>query len=124
MTKQNKNTPFNELQTETEEQEIGRFGRQWRRFMEETYPLQASMMKTFGKDWELIPRRIDKQAQELYETVREEYQRTNPRPSAFAELAVWEETFRMMWIHRVETELIYLPWDDELSDINPENYPF
>lgn len=114
----------------SEEQElmkepIGRWGRQWQRFMEETYPEQAERMKNIGSDWELIPRRIDNEALEMYEIVRREYQRTNPRPTAFAELIAWEETFRLMWIHRVETELIYLPWEDDIpTDLDPENYPF
>lgn len=112
-------------QQELMKEPIGRWGRQWRRFMEETYPEQAEHLKNIGLDWELIPRRIDREANELYDIVRKEYLRTTPRPKTFWETLQWEEKFRLIWIHRIETELIYLPWDDEFStDPSSEKYPF
>lgn len=86
-----------ELGLTDEEQElmnepIGQWGEKWRKLMEEMHPEQIPSLQ--GRLlWELIPRRIDREAWELRQTLKTQYAKKYPRPTEFNELRTWENTF-------------------------------
>ncbi|MCM1061432.1 MAG: hypothetical protein NC452_14275 [Eubacterium sp.] len=86
-----------ELGLTEEEQElmnepIGQWGEKWRKLMEELHPEQIPSLQ--GRLlWELIPRQIDREAWELRQTLKTQYAKKYPRPTTFAELRTWENTF-------------------------------
>lgn len=80
----------------TEEQEllkeqIGFYGRRWIEFMEQNYPLDIMDLKGMCR-WEIIPREIDKEADEMYQILSKQFEQNNPRPTeSFVEIAKWEK---------------------------------
>ena len=86
-----------ELGLTDEEQElmnepIGQWGEKWRKLMEEMHPEQIPSLQ--GRLlWELIPRRIDREAWELRQTLKTQYAKKYPRPTEWGELRAWENTF-------------------------------
>ncbi|MGN0678116.1 MAG: TnpV protein [Oscillospiraceae bacterium] len=89
---------------------IGHYGRTWQTFMEENYPYEIMGLK--GRlQWELIPRRIDKEAEEMAWNLEQEFARTNPRPTTFQEIAAWEKMKQLEVNHRVMTELVLVHRD-------------
>ncbi|MGN1108458.1 MAG: hypothetical protein ACI4RK_03665, partial [Oscillospiraceae bacterium] len=56
--------------------------------------------------WELIPRQIDKEAEEMAWNMEQEYARNNPRPTTFLEIAQWEKMKQLEVDHRVMTDLV------------------
>ncbi len=95
----------------TEEEEelmsnpIGYYGRAWRRFMEENYPEEIPSLKGRLK-WELIPRQIDKEAEEMAWNMEQQYARNNPRPTTFLEIEKWEKMKRLEVNHRVMEDVV------------------
>ncbi len=95
----------------TEEEEelmsnpIGYYGRAWRRFMEENYPEEIPSLKGRLK-WELIPRQIDKEAEEMAWNMEQQYARKNPRPKTFLEIEKWEKMKRLEVNHRVMEDVV------------------
>ena len=84
---------------------IGYFGRKWQEFMEENYPLDIPGLK--GRMlWELIPRQIDKEAEEMAWNLEQEYAKNNPRPHTFLEIAQWEKMKSLEVNHRVMREIV------------------
>lgn len=91
--------PITEMGLTAAEQElmtqpISRWGRAWQQYMTENYPedipkLQGRLL------WELIPRKIDREAWEISEKMRENYQQTNPRPTS-GNAIVWEERLKAL----------------------------
>ena len=86
-------------------QPIGRYGAAWQKFMEENYPYEITGLKGRMK-WELIPRQIDKEAEEMAWNMEQEYARNNPRPTTFTEIATLEKTKQLEVDHRVMTDLV------------------
>ena len=84
---------------------IGYYGRAWRRFMEENYPEEIPSLVSRLK-WELIPRQIDKEAEEMAWNLEQEYAKNNPRPTTFVEIEKWEKMKRLEVDHIVMTELV------------------
>ena len=74
---------------------IGRWGREWQRFMTENHPEVLLSLKGRLK-WELIPRQIDKEAMEYRTLLRKQYAQKNPRPKTFVEIRQWENTLGMI----------------------------
>ncbi len=84
---------------------IGYYGRAWQRFMEQNYPLDIPGLR--GRMlWELIPRQIDKEAEEMAWNLEQEYAKNNPRPTTFVEIEKWEKMKRLEVDHIVMTELV------------------
>ena len=86
-------------------QPIGRYGAAWQKFMEENYPYEITGLKGRMK-WELIPRQIDKEAEEMAWNMEQEYARKYPRPTPFLEIAAWEKMKQLEVDHRVMTDLV------------------
>lgn len=84
---------------------IGYYGRAWRRFMEENYPEVIPSLVGRLK-WELIPRQIDKEAEELTWNLERQYARKNPRPTTFLEIEKWERMKRLEVEHRVMEDVV------------------
>ena len=84
---------------------IGYYGRAWRRLMEENYPEEIPSLEIQLK-WELIPRQIDKEAEEMAWNLEQQYARNNPRPKTFLEIAKWEKMKRLEVDHRVMEDLV------------------
>lgn len=84
---------------------IGYYGRKWQEFMEQNHPYDITGLR--GRMlWELIPRQIDKEAEEMAWNLEQEYARNNPRPTTFLEIAQWEKMKQLEVSHRVMTELV------------------
>ena len=99
-----------ELGLTDEEQEllkraIGHYGTAWQRYMEENHPLEIPALKGRMR-WEIIPRQIDAEAEEMAWNMEQEYARKNPRPTTFLEIAAWEKTKQLEVEHRVMTDLV------------------
>ena len=84
---------------------IGYYGRAWRRFMEENYPEEIPSLVSRLK-WELIPRQIDKEAEEMAWNLEKQYARKNPRPKTFLEIEKWERMKRLEVDHRVMEDVV------------------
>ena len=83
---------------------ISRWGKEWQTFMTENFP--ADIPKLQGRLlWELIPRKIDREAWEISEKTREEFQMMNPRPTT-GNAAVWEEQLRSLTREQILENLV------------------
>lgn len=101
-----------ELGLTDEEQElmkedIGQYGEKWRKFMTENYPEVIPSLQGRLK-WELIPRRVDKEAWEYRELLRKQYAKENPRPKTFVEIAQWENTLGMIIDRAIMEDVVLL----------------
>ena len=84
---------------------IGRWGREWQRFMTENHPEVLPSLKGRLK-WELIPRQIDKEAWAMWELLRRQYAQKNPRPKLFVEIEKWERTRSLIVEHEVMEKIV------------------
>lgn len=69
---------------EFEELTIGRWGTAWQRFMQENYPTEAAELMNSNRFDELALE-IDREAYSLWELLRKQYAKANPRPTTFME---------------------------------------
>ena len=91
--------------TEVEELTIGRWGTAWQRFMQENYPDEAEeLMKTAR--WDVLALEIDREAYNLWELLRKQYARANPRPTSFMETMKWENTRGFYVDHEVMEQVV------------------
>ena len=92
------------------DEDIGKYGEKWREFMTEFHPEVIPSLQGRLK-WELIPRQVDKEAWEYRALLRKQYEKQNPRPTAFSELVVWENTLGML-VDRAIMEDVVLIYRD------------
>ena len=88
--------PMLSLTEDEEEQELLKnpirfYGSEWQKWMELNYPEKLVSLKIRGR-WELIPRLVDKEAEELADILDKNYREKFPRPeTTFMETATWEK---------------------------------
>ena len=91
--------------TEVEELTIGRWGRAWQRFMQENYPTEAEELMNSNRFDELALE-IDREAYSLWEQLRKQYAKANPRPTSFMETMKWENTRGFYVDHEVMEQIV------------------
>ncbi len=85
---------------------IDRWGKAWQQFMQENYPEETQTLMSSSR-WELIPRRIDKEAWAMWELLRRQYAEKNPRPkTSFIEIEKWEKTRSFIVEHEVMEQIV------------------
>ena len=90
---------------EVEELTIGRWGRAWQRFMQENYPTEAAELMNSNRFDELALE-IDREAYSLWELLRKQYAKANPRPTTFMETMKWENTRGFYVDHEVMEQVV------------------
>ena len=90
---------------EVEELTIGRWGRAWQRFMQENYPTEAEELMNSNRFDELALE-IDREAYSLWEQLRKQYAKANPRPTSFMETMKWENTRGFYVDHEVMEQIV------------------
>lgn len=90
---------------EVEEITIGRWGTAWQRFMQENYPDEAKALMNSNRFDELALE-IDREAYSLWELLRKQYAKANPRPTTFMETMKWENTRGFYVDHEVMEQVV------------------
>ena len=88
-----------------EELTIGRWGTAWQRFMQENYPDEAAKLKESNR-WDELALEIDREAYSLWELLRKQYAKANPRPTSFMETMKWENTRGFYVDHEVMEQVV------------------
>ena len=91
--------------TEVEELTIGRWGKAWQRFMQKKYPVEAAELKKSNR-WDELAIEIDREAYSLWELLRKQYAKANPRPTTFVETMKWENTRGFYVDHEVMEQIV------------------
>ena len=84
---------------------IGRWGRAWQRFMQENYPDEAEKLMNSSR-WDELALDIDREAYSLWELLRKQYAKENPRPTTFMETMKWENTRGFYVDHEVMEQVV------------------
>ncbi len=90
---------------EVEELTIGRWGRAWQRFMQENHPAEAEELMNSSR-WDELALEIDREAYSLWELLRKQYAKVNPRPTTFMETMKWENTRGFYVDHEVMEQVV------------------
>ena len=90
---------------EVEEFTIGRWGKAWQKFMQENYPTEAAELMNSNRFDELALE-IDREAYSLWELLRKQYAKANPRPTTFMETMKWENTRGFYVDHEVMEQVV------------------
>ena len=90
---------------EVEELTIGRWGTAWQRFMQENYPTEAAELMNSNRFDELALE-IDREAYSLWELLRKQYAKANPRTTSFMETMKWENTRGFYVDHEVMEQVV------------------
>ena len=88
-----------------EELTIGGWGKAWQRFMLEDYPVEAEEMMNTAR-WDELALEIDREAYSLWELLRKQYAKDNPRPTTFMETMKWENTRGFYVDHEVMEQVV------------------
>ena len=88
-----------------EELTIGRWGTAWQRFMQENYPTEAEKLMNTAR-WDELALEIDREAYSLWELLRKQYAKANPRPTSFMETMKWENTRGFYVDHEVMEQVV------------------
>ena len=88
-----------------EELTIGRWGIAWQRFMQENYPVEAEELMKSNRFDELALE-INREAYSLWELLRKQYAKANPRPTTFMETMKWENTRGFYVDHEVMEQVV------------------
>ncbi|MCI5667590.1 MAG: TnpV protein [Oscillospiraceae bacterium] len=91
--------------TEVEELTIGRWGTAWQRFMQENYPAEAEELMNTAR-WDELALEVDREAHSLWELLRKQYAKENPRPTTFMETMKWENTRGFYVDHEVMEQVV------------------
>lgn len=95
----------NIIKTADDQLEIGRWGEAWQRFMVENYLTEtAKLMNT--ERWYDLTLEIEREALELWELLRRQYAKTNPRPTDFMETVKWENTRGFYVDHEIMEQIV------------------
>ena len=90
---------------EVEEFTIGRWGKAWQKFMQENYPTEAAELMNSNR-WDELALEIDREAYSLWEQLRKQYAKANPRPTTFMETMKWENTRGFYVDHEVMEQVV------------------
>lgn len=84
---------------------IGRWGRAWQQFMTEKYPTEATELKENNR-WDELSFEIEREARAMWELLRKQYAKANPRPTTFVETMKWENTRGFYVDHEVMEQMV------------------
>ncbi len=84
---------------------IGRWGIAWQRFMTEKYPDETAELKENNR-WDELAHEIDREAYSLWELLRKQYAKSNPRPTTFMEIVKWENIRGFYVDHEVMEQVV------------------
>lgn len=84
---------------------IGRWGIAWQRFMTEKYPGETADLKENNR-WDELAHEIDREAYSLWELLRKQYAKSNPRPTTFMEIVKWENIRGFYVDHEVMEQVV------------------
>ena len=98
-------TKYTKEDHELLEKPIGHYGREWQKFMKQNYPFEIGYLE-MEERYELIARKVDKEAEEMAWNLEQEYARNNPRPTTFMEIVKWKKMKQLEVDHRVMTDLV------------------
>ena len=90
---------------EVEELTIGRWGRAWQQFIKDNYPDESAELKESNR-WHELALEIDREAYSLWELLRKQYAKANPRPTTFMETMKWENTRGIYVDHEVMEQVV------------------
>ena len=85
---------------------IGKWGREWQEWMKTEHPTEIAVLIMTGR-WQLIPREIDKLAENRWAESDEQYRRENPRPVTFLEVQNWEKARLLTLEHIIMEEIVF-----------------
>ncbi|MBR5090550.1 MAG: TnpV protein [Ruminiclostridium sp.] len=85
---------------------IGRWGRMWQEWIMLEYPSEVQIYIMEGK-WQLIPRRIDEEAETRFQELDKAYREENPRPKTFQQIREWEKMRLLTIEHQVMKEVVF-----------------
>lgn len=85
--------------------EIERWGKEWQKFMKENYPAEAAELVASNR-WNELALKIDREAWALWDLLREQYAKDNPRPITFMEIVKWENTRGFYVDHEVMEQVV------------------
>ena len=95
----------NEEEERLLQQPIGYFGKKWQEFMTENYPGRRLGLE-LSLRWLIIPRLIDKEAEEMRETLEANYKKQNPMPETYWEKAEYIKTMQQENLSIIMRELV------------------
>ena len=87
------------------ENPVGRWGQEWRKFMQTNYPEDIPSLQGRLK-WEIIPRQIDQECWKIWELLRKQYTAKYPRPTTFTEITKWEKMRSFIIEHEIMEQLV------------------
>ena len=90
---------------EVEELTIGRWGTAWQRYMQENYPTEAAELMNSNR-WDELALEIEREAYSLWELLRKQYAKANPRPTTFMETMKWENACGFYVDHEVMEQVV------------------
>ena len=73
--------------------------------MQENYPNEAAELKKSNR-WDELALEIDREAHSLWELLRKQYSKANPRPTTFMETMEWENTRGFYVDHEVMEQVV------------------
>ena len=84
---------------------IGIYGQRWQEFMQEQHPEKILELQ-LNLRWAIIPRLIEREAQERLAVLEEEYQRKYPVPTDFWEKAKYYKTMQIENSSEIMREIV------------------
>ena len=85
--------------------EIGRWGKEWQKFMTKNYPAESAQLMAADR-WNELALKIDHEAWAMWELLRKQYAKQNPRPTTFMEIVKWENTRGFYVGHEVMEQVV------------------
>ena len=85
---------------------IGRWGRMWQEWVKTEHPTEVAILIMEGR-WQIIPREIDRQAENRWAELDEQYRRENPRPQEFRSMQEWEKARLLTLEHIIMQEIVF-----------------
>ena len=85
---------------------IGRWGKMWQEWMKVEYPAEVAVLVMTGR-WNIVPREIDRQAENRWSELDKQFRQENPRPTDFRQMQEWEKTRLLMLEHRIMEDIVF-----------------
>lgn len=98
-------------EAELMQEPISVYGHMWQDFIREYHPRDVRVLRANGL-WELIPRKIDRIAFDMYDALKLEFQHIVPEPDHNDTRAIytWSERLTNFCKRRVLEELVFVRW--------------
>ena len=90
------------------EEPVGKYGLAWKSYMKENHSAEAEMLKIKCR-WEILVRKIDTEAWEMYELLQSQYHKNNPLPqnNNFMEMYKYNETMDFYIDHEIMKQVVF-----------------